>query len=107
MKIHVMSHLQSYWQKIIQSVYTKKNLQILATETFKSKNGMELEKMNDIFHFIKIHATFEMILYYKENEIKQNIMDLSLYRSSHSQMFFKIGVLKNFAIFTENTCENA
>ena len=25
-------------------------------------------------------------------------------RSSHSQMFFKIGVIKNFAIFTEKNC---
>ena len=27
-----------------------------------------------------------------------------MHRSSFSQMFFKIGVLKNFAIFTTNTC---
>ena len=29
---------------------------------------------------------------------------LTSFRSSGSHMFFKIGVLKNFAILTENTC---
>ena len=32
------------------------------------------------------------------------LISTSLYRSSRSQIFFKIGVLKNFAIFTEKTC---
>ena len=31
-------------------------------------------------------------------------MKLTSFRNSHSHMFFKIGVLKSFTIFTGNTC---
>ena len=34
------------------------------------------------------------------NFSEQLLVDLSTFRSSRSQMFFKIGVLENFAIFT-------
>ena len=31
----------------------KKNVQLLATEIFKSKTGVSAELMNDIFHFVE------------------------------------------------------
>ena len=34
-------------------MFNKKNLQLLATEIFKSKAGVSPELMNDIFHFVE------------------------------------------------------
>ena len=39
---------------IVKSVRVhQKNLQLLATEIFKSKTGVSLELMNDMFYFVK------------------------------------------------------
>lgn len=48
MKIHMTSHLKSVWQKVIQSVYTKK-FSIFITEIFKSSNWMTSEAKDDRF----------------------------------------------------------
>ena len=45
-----------------------------------------------LFIFIFIEETNQVRMFYKKT--------LSIFRSSRSQKFFKIGVLKNFAIFT-------
>lgn len=51
-----------YW-----SHWTSINLQVLATEIFKSKKGMSTKIMDDIFNSIKKNdTTFEMVLYYKK-----------------------------------------
>ena len=45
--------------------------------------------------------TFEVSLYFYMKQANQRKSNLSThFRSSRSQMFFRIGVLKNFAIFT-------
>ena len=41
------------WLKTNQIVFTKKKLQLLPTEIFKSKTGVLPEMMNDIFHFVE------------------------------------------------------
>lgn len=45
----------------------QKNLQILATEMFKSKNRISPELLDDIFIYWKNHTTFGIFLYLKEN----------------------------------------
>ena len=39
-----------------------------------------------------------------KKEGAKGLKKLTSFRSSRSQMFFKIGILKNFAIFTGNAC---
>ena len=46
-------HSKNCWLQTNQLVFTKKNLQLLATEMFKSKTGVSLELMNGIFHFVE------------------------------------------------------
>ena len=48
MKIHMISHLKSVCQKVIQSVYTK-NFSVFTTEIFKSSNWMTSEAKDDRF----------------------------------------------------------
>ena len=44
------------------------------------------------------HNKFRMIIFHDQKTLSLN------FKSSRSQMFFKIGVLENFAIFEENIC---
>ena len=46
-------HSKNCWLQTNQLVFTKKNLQLLATEMFKSKTGVSLELMSDIFYFVE------------------------------------------------------
>ena len=46
-------HSNNCWLQTNQLAFTKKNLQLLATEMFKSKTGVSLKLMNDIFHFVE------------------------------------------------------
>ena len=46
-------HSKNCWLQTNQLVFTKKNLQLLATEMFKFKTGVSLELINDIFHFVE------------------------------------------------------
>ena len=39
----------------------QKNLQLLATEIFKSKTGVSPELMNDIFHFVEMNDIFHFV----------------------------------------------
>ena len=44
---------ENCWLKANRLLFTKKHLQLLATEVFKLKTGMSLELMNDTFHFVE------------------------------------------------------
>ena len=46
----------------------QKNLELLATEIFKSKTGMSLELMNDTFHFVErpYNSKFKKQLYIRK-----------------------------------------
>ena len=39
----------------------QKNLQLLATDIFKSKTGVSPELMNDIFHFVEMNDIFHFV----------------------------------------------
>ena len=52
----------------------QRNLQLLATEIFKTKNGVSTGLTEDIFHFLINPLIYEIIEYYLERETGQSFL---------------------------------
>ena len=53
-----------------------------------------MQSLNEMYMKYVLHNKFRMIIFYDQKALSLN------FKSSRSQMFFKIDVLKNLAMFT-------
>ena len=70
---------KNWWLKTNQC--SPKNVQLLATEMFKSKTGVSPELMNDICHFVERPCTL------KSNYTSERILDHTVHHGSESLSF--------------------
>ena len=66
----------------------------LSSSIFSLITNVLVQSLNKMHMKYILHNKFRMVIFHDQKPISLN------FESSHSQMFFKIGILKNLAMFT-------